>query len=110
MVERNELSEEDSEVLLGNLKVLPTIIAKNETVLPRNVETPVPRAIARVSHEKIQLEEIEQYVGKFTNRLRTGQAEFYWLGQKLSSSSFANLYSCLAEVALQTQFSTRVGN
>ena len=106
MVELGKLSKRESEVLLGNPNdVLEVgLKLKQETIQPRFIETPNIQAKVRLKAptEKIQIEDIEQYVGKFANRTnRTEQPQFFWLDQKLSSTSFANLYCCIAEVAVK---------
>ncbi len=104
MAKYGELSEEESEVLLGNLGNLNAPLTrelnlKQEIVQPKLIETSTEKVKPSTQNQEIGFDEIEKYVSKFANR--SSKAEFFWLGQKLSSSSSANIYSCLAEVALE---------
>jgi predicted type IV restriction endonuclease len=99
MVELGKLSKLQSEVLLGNIDTLPTVglKPKKEVIQPKFIETPATRS--KVHPQEISFDEIEEYVTKFANQ--SSGNEFFWLDQKLSSSSSANIYSCLAEIALK---------
>jgi predicted type IV restriction endonuclease len=101
MARYNELSEEESEVLLGNINTSSTreLNLKQKVVQPKLIETSTKKVKPSTHHQEIGFDEIEKYVSKFANR--SSKAEFFWLDQKLSSSSSANIYSCLAEVALE---------
>jgi predicted type IV restriction endonuclease len=101
MVELKKLSEEESEVLLDNINASPTreLNLKQEIVQPKLIKTTGIKVKSLASNQEIGFGEIEKYVSKFANR--SSKTEFFWLDQKLSSSSSANIYSCLAEVALE---------
>lgn len=108
MVELGKLSKLESEILLGNLNISPKteIQLKQEIVQPNFIETPVLKIKSNVHSQEIRAEEIEEYVTHFANK--SSDTKVFWLGQKLSSSSSANIYSCLAEVALKCNIQLRL--
>ena len=101
MVELGKLSKLESEVLLGNINTLPSseLKLKQEIVQPQFIEKPIEKVKSNLPNHEIGFDEIEEYVAKFANQ--SSETRIFWLDQKLSSSSSANIYSCLAEVALK---------
>jgi predicted type IV restriction endonuclease len=108
MAKYGELSEEESEALLSNINASLTreLNLKQEIIQPNFIETPVLKVKSNVQSQEIHAEEIEEYVTHFANK--SSDTKVFWLGQKLSSSSSANIYSCLAEVALKRNIQLRL--